>query len=178
MHKVPLRQLLQRVDLFAGEPSNRRDLVSEVVERRRRRTRNRRTIALCSTLFAIASIALLKMPALNRSPVAQSRPAMPANLHAQVADALLDAKVHELTAEAMLRALAMRPGGVSDRRLAQSTLQMQRDRAALLLVYEADRDFRENKPEQAANAYRRAIELFPTSTWADVARRRLEQIQT
>lgn len=59
-----------------------------------------------------------------------------------------------------------------------SDLREQRDRAALVLVYEADRAVREKRSDYALAAYRRTIELFPTSYWADVARRRLKEMPT
>jgi len=57
-------------------------------------------------------------------------------------------------------------------------VQLQRDRAALILVYDADRSFRENRPADAIAAYRRTIELFPQTHWAEIARQRLREMQT
>ena len=45
------------------------------------------------------------------------------------------------------------------------------------MVYDADRQVKENHSTDAIALYRRAIELFPQSHWADVARQRLKEIQ-
>ncbi len=49
----------------------------------------------------------------------------------------------------------------------------------MTLVYEANR-FSQNavQTERAIAQYRKVIELFPTSTWADVARQRLRDMQS
>jgi len=52
------------------------------------------------------------------------------------------------------------------------------DKAAFILVYQADCLYRELKQtESAVEAYNRVIELFPENQWAKVARQRLEEIQ-
>lgn len=52
------------------------------------------------------------------------------------------------------------------------------DRAAFILVYQADRLYRELKQtESAVDAYNRVIRLFPDNQWAKVARQRLEEIK-
>jgi hypothetical protein len=48
----------------------------------------------------------------------------------------------------------------------------------LLIVYEADQNAQSNRTTLAAAGYRRAIELFPQTHWADVARQRLKELQT
>jgi len=46
------------------------------------------------------------------------------------------------------------------------------------MVYDADRSVRENRPADAIVVYRRAIELFPQTHWAEIARQRLREMQT
>ena len=56
-------------------------------------------------------------------------------------------------------------------------VQKQVDRTAFILVYQADRMYRQlNQKDSAVQAYNRVIELFPQNQWADVARQRLSQI--
>ena len=98
----------------------------------------------------------------------------PQTILAQLA---IDLDVHARTAELLMqpsrsRRVVAHPMTVSN------DVQLQRDRAALILVYEADRSARENRPGDAIASYRRAIELFPQTHWAEVARRRLRQMQT
>ena len=48
------------------------------------------------------------------------------------------------------------------------------DKTAFLLIYQADRLYKElNQTESAVAAYKEIIQLFPTNRWADVARERL-----
>jgi outer membrane protein assembly factor BamD (BamD/ComL family) len=52
------------------------------------------------------------------------------------------------------------------------------DKAAFVLVYQADRLYRElNRTESAVEAYNQVIQFFPKNRWADVARQRLSEIR-
>lgn len=57
-------------------------------------------------------------------------------------------------------------------------LEKQTDRTAFVLVYQADRLYRElNQTESAVEAYEQVIRLFPQNRWAEVARKRLAEIK-
>lgn len=57
-------------------------------------------------------------------------------------------------------------------------VRQQVDKAAFIIVYQADRMYRElNLSESAVDSYKQAIELFPDSRWAKVARDRLAEIE-
>jgi CRISPR/Cas system CSM-associated protein Csm2 small subunit len=57
-------------------------------------------------------------------------------------------------------------------------IQKQVDKTAFILVYGANRMYRElDQKDSAIQAYNRVIELFPQSRWAEVARQRLSEIQ-
>lgn len=57
-------------------------------------------------------------------------------------------------------------------------IQQQVDKTAFILVYQADRMYRElNQTESAVETYKRVIQLFPDNQWAQVARQRLAQIK-
>jgi hypothetical protein len=58
--------------------------------------------------------------------------------------------------------------------------QIQRgvDKTAFILLYQADRMYRElNLKDSAVEAYNRVIELFPENRWAGTARQRLREIE-
>jgi hypothetical protein len=58
-------------------------------------------------------------------------------------------------------------------------IQTQLDRAAFTMMYQADRMREElNLPGSAAEQYRRVIELFGQTRWAEVARDRLKEMKT
>ncbi len=57
-------------------------------------------------------------------------------------------------------------------------IQKQVDKTAFILVYHADRLYRElNRTDSAVETYNRVIELFPKNRWAQVARQRLSEIE-
>jgi tetratricopeptide (TPR) repeat protein len=57
-------------------------------------------------------------------------------------------------------------------------IERQVDKTAFLLVYQADKLYKElNQTESAVAAYKEVIQLFPKNRWADVARERLSQIE-
>lgn len=57
-------------------------------------------------------------------------------------------------------------------------VQNQVDKTAFILVYQADRLYRElNQTDSAVENYNRVIELFPENRWAKVARQRLSEIE-
>jgi TolA-binding protein len=58
-------------------------------------------------------------------------------------------------------------------------IQRQVDKTAFILVYQADRLYRElNQTDSAVETYKRVIELFPRNQWAQVARERLSEIDS
>ncbi len=57
-------------------------------------------------------------------------------------------------------------------------IQKQVDKTAFILVYQANRMYRElDQKDSAIRAYNRVIELFPQSRWAEEARQRLSEIK-
>jgi outer membrane protein assembly factor BamD (BamD/ComL family) len=57
-------------------------------------------------------------------------------------------------------------------------VQKQVDKTAFILVYQADRLYRElNQTDSAVENYNRVIKLFPENQWAKVARQRLSEIE-
>ena len=57
-------------------------------------------------------------------------------------------------------------------------IQKQVDKTAFILVYQANRMYRElDQKDSAIQAYNRVIELFPQNRWAEEARQRLSEIK-
>jgi len=57
-------------------------------------------------------------------------------------------------------------------------IQQEVDKTAFILVYHADRLYRQsNKTDSAVQAYNQVIKLFPQTQWAEVARQRLSEIK-
>ena len=87
--------------------------------------------------------------------------------------------MHELVVARLLASQKQRRGlarskAVQARPDPIERMESQIDRAAFVIVAQADRKARRwNLTDSAANDYRRVIELFPSTRWADVARQRL-----
>jgi hypothetical protein len=184
MPKHTLDQLLRDVDAAAPAPPALTQLPARV---RRRRHRRRMMKAVAVAAVAIIAIPLLALTMLTRPGprpiVATSRPA-PAPTRQDLARLNLQAELHEQTAAAMLKAtdLASAPAvaivpAVADENVLAHVRQ-QRDRAALVLIYEADQAAREKQTTRALAGYRRTIQLFPKTYAAAVARQRLKEMPT
>jgi hypothetical protein len=183
-----LGQLLRDVDSAAlpAAPAPAPDLALRV---RRLRNRRRRAVrlatgvtALCLVAVVIAAAALRERPLAPLTPLTPPVALLPAPAPTNkptLASLRLDADLHEQTAA---RLAGSAPRAVQ--RLASTSaktgpdVQRERDRAALLLVYEADQRAKQHRPADAIAAYRRAVELFPQTRWAQVARQRLKEIES
>ncbi len=180
--KDPLRQLLKDADVTPGGSTDPRALAACVRQRHRGQQRTMRTAATAAVVLAVFAgvTASLSRPPAGQQPIAVAQPTAPSITPQQLAALDVDARLHELVAQKLTE--------MQDRRTAKppaasalpssADLQLQRDRAALLIVYEADQNAQSKRTTLAAAGYRRAIELFPQTHWADVARQRLKELQT
>lgn len=192
-----LRQLLLEADLPAPPaPGGSAGSFAAGVRRRHARRRRARRVAASASLAAALVLATTVVLVRRSSPPAERSvasigeppaPAAPGLAPAAVppADVLsmdnVVAAIHERTAERLMASAARRGAALGARPragVAATDVQRERDRAALILVYDADRQARENRAADAIAAYRRAIELFPQTHWAEVARRRLQAMQS
>jgi hypothetical protein len=175
-----LEQLLRHADASASAPP----LLTELPTRVRRQHARRRTInvvaAGVATVIAIVTLPLLLLATLGRSPqppvIAVARAHVPSR--GDLVRLNLQAELHEQTAAQLLqpRSPAI-PPAVDDHDVL-AHVREQRDRAALILIYEADQAARQKQTNRAVAAYRRTIELFPKTYAAAVARQRLKEMPT
>lgn len=186
--KRTLKQLLRESEVDAGAPEVVARLGDQVRAALSRKRRTRRAVAACGLAVSFTSIAIVLFEstpsAPDRPPVALSSNAAPSSRISKGStkpDASLDPQIRlQIQEKAAEILLADRPSLAREReaRSAPSLdfVQRQRDRAALVLIYEADRYLRDERREAALAAYRRAIELFPQSQWATVAATRIKEI--
>jgi hypothetical protein len=176
-----LEQLLKAADASATAPAHADGLPARV--RRRLRVRRRNRFALAVAAVALAPLLALALSLRDSAPPAQvalelSEPTVTRHDLAQL-DA--QAALHEQTVTRLLAAGKSDVTGVvapGTQNPVLANVREQRDRAALVLVYEAEQAARDKQNDRALAAYRRAIELFPTSRWAAVARQRLKEMPT
>jgi hypothetical protein len=186
-----LRQLLARADAASAAPAGPADLAHRIIARGRRRSHRRRVMGGAAVALAIACIAFFA--ALHHRPAAPhaippiAHPAtgpsadqlraslarVESEIRAQtaVADGMM-AMERRLAARERLRAAEARPDVLHE-------IDAQRDDAARLLVYQAQRLMAQPATRPSGvEALQRVIDLFPNSAWASVARQKLAQLET
>ncbi len=182
MKEDELKNLLQEVDRMAGQPCRTQVDVSAV-----RRRANRRRLAHLAGPIAAAAVLLIaagiwslvtndseqaneqeKIIALEKQvkQLQASTDAALALIQEVLEDERSQSRLVELEAE-----LASIPDPLEE-------IQKQVDKTAFILVYQADRLYRElNDTKSAVEIYKRVIRLFPRNQWATVARERLSEIE-
>ena len=182
MTEEKIRNLLQEADRIAGRPVQARVDLSTL----RRRAGRRRLASLTGPVAAAAMLMIalgiwslgIKTPeptheqrkiASLETQVKQlqaSTDAAVALIHEVLEDERRQSRLDQLEAE-----LASIPDPLEE-------IRKQVDKTAFILVYQADRLYRElNETESAVETYNRVIRLFPRNQWATVARERLSEIE-
>ena len=189
----PIKDLLRQADRAAGSPpAGRSDLAPWVVREGRRRHRIRTgvgagvaAVAVTMGVFVLVNMQVGNGPATNApsGTVAANGPGEVGQLKSEIA------RIRDEADRAS--ALAKRLCELRDRQARLAKLERKlpdRDpldvaraevnRAAFMVVCQADRMHRDlQSPRPAVEAYREAIELFPDTPSAQVARQRLAEIQ-
>lgn len=187
-----LEQLLRQADeAFARLPCPATDLGIRV---RRQARRQRRVIMLGSAAAAMLALVVsaISLRSDRGAPLRPEGPVMADNsaVHEQVAQlqAEIDRLKEEIASHARVVEEVMRRAEIEQRlaalkqQAAIDPLQEvsdQVDRAALIMVYQADRMYRElNLRESAVASYEQTIKLFPQTHWAQVAKDRLAALKS
>jgi len=193
MSEDSIRDLVRWADGRAGPPPPlSADLAGRVLLRRRRRTRIRVTLGagLCLAVVALGGAGLFerskdarivaeqpsesgvpRRPPMHPAAVAElTRLGVEADLHTRIAAGMSAAR------EQQLRLRDLRHRLVADDPYEQA--QRQVDRAARIILCRAESLHRDHGlPASAVAAYRRVVELFPANPLAEVARRRLSELE-
>jgi len=177
-----LTQLLRQADRTAGLPTRVRVDVSGI----RRRANRRRVMQMVGPVAtaAVLMIALGIWSITQRIPQMTPEQKQIASLEMQVrqlqartdaAISLIQEVLEQERRQKRLDELEAELAGIPD---PLDEMQEQVDKTAFILVYQADRLYRElNQTDSAVEAYNRVIRLFPKNQWAQVARERLEEIE-
>jgi hypothetical protein len=182
-----IKNLLKEADRMAAGPGPVPANLAHVVRRRAHRTR----VANITTPIAAAAVVLIAVGIWQLSGkvdegasvplVAQERTVVSqADIQQLVArtDALVEF-VHEVLEQERSRQrlaeLEMKLASIPD---PLYEIQKGIDKTAFILLYQADRMYRElDLKDSAVEAYNRVIELFPENRWAETARQRLSEIE-
>lgn len=182
MTEDKIKKLLQEADRTAGQPAQ----VSVNLSTIRRRANRRRLVSLAAPLAAAAVVLIASgiwNLTINTTKTAYEQDKIAA-LEAQIkqlqarTDAALNL-IHEVLEDErrqhQIEVLKAQLISIPD---PLEEVQGQIDETAFILVYQADRLYRElNQTHSAVEAYNRVIKLFPENRWAQVSRQRLSEIE-
>jgi len=181
MTEDKLKNLLQKADRTAGPPEPVSVKLTDIRSRA-----NRRRILYLKAPAAAAAIILIAIGILMISNKTQQPDQQEkiASLESQIrqlqvstdaAISLINEVLETERRQNQLNELEVQLASMPD---PLEEVQKQVDKTAFILVYQADRLYRElNQRESAVEAYKRVIQLFPENQWAQVARQRLAQIK-
>jgi len=178
MTENKIKDLLQRADEIAGAPGPVSINLSAV-----RHRANRRRFVNIATPIAAAAVVLVTFGLWSLTKITPPQQKI-ASLEMQIeqlqarADAtynLVQEVLQNEREQQRLYELQAQLASIPD---PLEEIQKQVDTTAFNLVYQADRMYRElNLKSSAIQTYKRVIELFPKTRWAEVARERLSEIR-
>jgi Tfp pilus assembly protein PilN len=182
MSKDDFRELLRGADRLAGRPARVRVEPSEI----RRRAKRRRIVRIVGPVAAAAAVVLAAGIWHITLKTDQTKPRQEriASLEDQIrqlrarTDATMNLIQEVLEAERRRQRLDELEAELASIPDPLEEIEKQVDKTAFILVYQADRLYRElNETESAVKTYKRVIKLFPRNQWATVARERLSEIE-
>ena len=178
MPEDKIKNLLQKADEAAGEPMPVPINISAV----RLRTNRRRFISVTTPIAAAAAVLVtFGLWSLTKTTPPQQKIA---SLEAQIQQlqirtdatfSLIQEVLENERKQQRLDELQAQLASIPD---PLEEIRKQVDTAAFNLVYQADRMYGElNLKSSAIKTYKRVIELFPETQWAEVAHQRLSEIK-
>ncbi len=182
MNEERIGQLVAKADEAAGEPIFRH-ITTAGIRRQAHRRRFVRVAVPTSVAAVIVLAAALSVISTHKEG-SQPQPRRIASLEEQVkqlqaqTDATLKLVQEVLERDRQDRRLAALKTELASIPDPVKEIDRQVDKTAFILIYQADKLYKElNQTESAVAAYREVIQLFPTNRWATVARERLSQIE-
>lgn len=179
MTEDKIKNLLQRADQMAAGPPVSANLAADV----RRRANRRQTVNLAARI-AIAAIVVIALGiwSFTAKKTRDQQKLVTLEIQIKQLQAQTDATLKfirevldEERKQRRLQELQAQLASIPD---PLEEIQKQVDKTAFILVYQANRMYRElDQKASAIQAYNRVIELFPQSRWAEEARQRLSEIK-
>ena len=179
MTEDKIKNLLQEADQTAGEPAP----VSVVLSTVRRRANRRQTVNL-AVRIAVATVVLFALGIWSFTAKKTRDQQRIVALEMQIkqlqtqTDATLNFIREVLDEERKQRRLNELRAQLASIPEPLEEIRKQVDKTAFILIYQANRMYRElDQKDSAIKSYKRVIELFPQSRWAEKARQTLLEIQ-
>ncbi len=180
MTEDKIKNLIQKADRTAGGPVPISANLAAAVRRRA----NRRNIANLVVRVAAAAVVLFALGLWNYTAKKTRDQQKLVALEIQIkqlqiqTDATLNFIREVLDEERRQRRLNELQTQLASYSDPLEEIQKQVDKTAFILVYQANRMYRElDQKDSAIQAYNRVIELFPQSRWAEEARQTLSEIK-
>jgi TolA-binding protein len=180
VNEEQIKQLFTKADEAAGELTFRRVTTAEI----RRQVRRRRLVRVAVPASVAAVVAIAAALSAIFMHAGEPQPQRIVSLEEQVrqlqarTDATLKLVQEVLERDRQDRRLAALETELASIPDPVQEIDRQVDKTAFILVYQADKLYKElNQTESAVAAYKEVIHLFPTNRWATVARERLSQIE-
>ena len=179
MTEDKIKNLLQRADQMAAGPGISANLAADV----RRRANRRQTVNLAGRIAAVAVVVIaLGIWSFTAKKTRDQQKLVTLEIQIKQLQVQTDATLKfirevldEERKQRRLQELQAQLASYSD---PLEEIQKQVDKTAFILVYHANRMYRElDQKASAIQAYNRVIELFPQSRWAEEARQRLSEIK-
>ena len=180
MTEDEIKKLLQRADKTASGPAPARVNLSAIRRRANRRRLVNIVLPACAAAVLMVAFSIwcltLRTAQTERDRIASLESQVrQLNARAEVAMNLIQDMLEQEKRRQRLDELEARLASIPD---PIEEIQRQVDKTAFILVYQADRMYRElNQTDSAIENYNRVIELFPENKWAKVARQRLSEIE-
>jgi tetratricopeptide (TPR) repeat protein len=180
MTEEEIKKLLKRADETAGEFQPVRVNLSAIHRRASRRRLVNIVWPVCAAAVLMIAFSIwsltLRTAQTERDRIASlENQVKQLNARAEVAMNLIQEMLEQEKRRQRLDELEARLASIPD---PLEEIQRQVDKTAFILVYQADRMYRElNQTDSAIENYNRVIELFPDNRWAKVARQRLSEIE-
>jgi tetratricopeptide (TPR) repeat protein len=182
MKENEIKKLLQQADNTAGGPALVHVNLSAI---RRQANRKKRMILfapLATAAVLMVAMGILALRFRNTGPTEEQKKIALLESQVRQLQARTDAAfnfvqqvLEEERRQSRLDKLEAQLASIPD---PLEEVQKQVDKTAFILVYQADRLYRElNQTDSAVENYKRVIELFPDNRWAKVARQRLSEIK-
>jgi len=185
MTEDKIRNLLQEADRMAGLPGAVSVNLSAIVRRRAHRRHLRISLvtplAAAAVILIVAGIWNVTIRTTEKTNDQEKIVSLEKQLEQLQAktDAALNLIQEVFVAEQKKDSLGELEAQLASIPDPLEEIQKQVDKTAFILVYQADRLYRElNRTDSAVETYNRVIELFPKNRWAQVARERLSEIDS
>ncbi len=183
MTEDKIQNLLQKADQIAGPPDSVRVNLSDIRRRVKRRYLKYSIAPLSTAAVLLIAAGILyfitktpeTIPEQDKKIVSLESQIKKLQASTDTAINLIHQVLEQERRQSRLDELEAQLANIPD---PLEEIQQQVDKTAFILIYQADRLYRElNQTESAVETYKRVIELFPENQWAQVARERLAQIK-